>query len=162
MRRLQDSHAKRLSKLADSRDALAIEDEIDSYESERKLAEDDYQTTQARRQQDFAQQLRDMENAFQQQRQERINAYNQQLQDIAVYNTTQRQLIAQQMRDIAKAVMDAFTQAARDYTQSNSTNNNSTTNNVNMTTNVNGASDPLMTAQLVHTEVARLFRAATL
>lgn len=161
MRRLQESHDKRLSKLADSRDALGLEDEMESFEDERRAAEEDYQTAQARRNQDYANQLRDMERAFQQQRQERIAAYNQQLQDIAVYNTTQRQLIAQQMRDIAKAVMDAFTQAARTYTQSN-TSNTSTTNNVNMTTNVNGAGDPLMTAQLVHTEVARLFRAATL
>lgn len=161
MRRLQESHDKRLRKLADSRDALGLEDEMESFEDERRAAEEDYQTAQARRNQDYANQLRDMERAFQQQRQERIAAYNQQLQDIAVYNTTQRQLIAQQMRDIAKAVMDAFTQAARTYTQSN-TSNTSTTNNVNMTTNVNGAGDPLMTAQLVHTEVARLFRAATL
>lgn len=161
MRRLQESHDKRLRKLADSRDALGLEDEMESFEDERRAAEEDYQTAQARRNQDYANQLRDMERAFQQQRQERIAAYNQQLRDIAVYNTTQRQLIAQQMRDIAKAVMDAFTQAARTYTQSN-TSNTSTTNNVNMTTNVNGAGDPLMTAQLVHTEVARLFRAATL
>lgn len=139
MRQLQMSHDKRMSKLADSRDALGLEDEIDAFESERSQAEDEYSVMQSRRNQDYANQMRDMERAFQTQRQERINAYNQQLIDIAAYNKSQRDLIAQQMQAIAKAVMDAFTQAARDYTAAQNT-LNSTSNTANVTQNINGQS----------------------
>lgn len=159
MRRLQESHDKRLRKLAESRDALGIEDEVDAFEEERKNAEEDYQTQQARRNQDFAQQLRDMETAFQQQRQERINAYNQQLIDIANYNTAQRNLIAAQMRDIAEAVMTAFTNAAKNFTAAQNT-INTTTQTVTQNNTITGVSDPMAVSQMINKRVKEIFDTA--
>lgn len=160
MRQLQMSHDKRMSKLADSRDALGLEDEIDAYEDERKAAEDEYSVMAARRNQDYANQMRDMERAFQQQRQERINAYNQQLIDIAAYNKAQKELIAQQMQAVAKAVMDAFTQAAKDYTAAQNT-MNSTSNTSNVTQNINGANmSPAQYKALTYEAISEVFGAS--
>ncbi|MBK9496824.1 MAG: hypothetical protein IPO08_20425 [Xanthomonadales bacterium] len=160
MRQLQMSHDKRMSKLADSRDALGLEDEIDAFESERSQAEDEYSVMQSRRNQDYANQMRDMERAFQTQRQERINAYNQQLIDIAAYNKAQRDLIAQQMQAIAKAVMDAFTQAAKDYTAAQNTLNN-TSNTANVTQNINGQSmSPEQYKAMTYAAIQDVFGAA--
>ena len=159
MRRLQQDHDKRLRKLADSRDALAIEDEIDNYETERQNAEEDYAVMAARRSQDYANQLRDMQDAFNRQRQERINAYNQQLTDIATYNKTQREYILAQFRDIAAAVLQAFTDAARGYTQSTSS-TNTTSNTLTQTNNFPQNIDAQAMVNLINTQVASLFRAA--
>jgi hypothetical protein len=160
MRQLQMSHDKRMSKLADSRDALGLEDEIDAFESERSQAEDEYSVMQSRRNQDYANQMRDMERAFQTQRQERINAYNQQLIDIAAYNKAQRDLIATQMQAIAKAVMDAFTQAAKDYTAAQNTLNN-TSNTANVTQNINGQSmSPEQYKAMTYAAIQDVFGAA--
>ena len=160
MRQMQQSHDKRVRKLVDSRDALGLEDEIDAFEDERSQAEEEYAVMQSRRNQDYANQMRDMERAFQAQRQERINAYNQQLIDIAEYNKAQRDLIAQQMQAIAKAVMDAFTQAAKDYTAAQNT-LNSTSNTANVTQNINGQSmSPAQYKALTYEAIGEVFGAA--
>ena len=160
MRQMQQSHDKRVRKLVDSRDALGLEDEIDAFEDERSQAEEEYSVMQSRRNQDYANQMRDMEKAFQAQRQERINAYNQQLIDIAEYNKAQRDLIAQQMQAIAKAVMDAFTQAAKDYTAAQNT-LNSTSNTANVTQNINGQSmSPAQYKALTYEAISEVFGAA--
>ena len=102
MRRMQQDHARNLRKLADSRDALAIEDEVENYKIERDRAEEDYQVATARRSQDFAQQLSDMEQAFRDQRDARMQQYrdqiqqiNQQAQDRRTVETQQWQLLLQ-------------------------------------------------------------------
>ena len=160
MRQMQQSHDKRVRKLVDSRDALGLEDEIDAFEDERSQAEEEYAVMQSRRNQDYANQMRDMERAFQAQRQERINAYNQQLIDIAEYNKAQRDLIAQQMQAIAKAVMDAFTQAAKDYTAAQNT-LNSTNNTANVTQNFGGQSmSPAQYKALTYEAIGEVFGAA--
>ena len=82
MRRMQQDHARNIRKLADSRDALAIEDEVENYKIERDRAEEDYQVATARRSQDFAQQLSDMEQAFRDQRDARVRQYQEQMQQI--------------------------------------------------------------------------------
>lgn len=115
MQRLREDHDKRMSRLADSRDALGLLDEMDAYETERKRAEDDYSDAQGQRNKDYQLQLREMEDNFRAQRQARITEYNQQLIDIAAYWREQKNIIAEQMKTIAKAVMDAFVQANKDY-----------------------------------------------
>lgn len=109
MQRMQQDHAKRLRNLAESRDALAIEDEVDSYNTERDRAEEDYQISAARRSEDFARQLNDMETAFRQQRQARINQYNQQLSELNDYLNTQRQVILNQFTALIQAIENVMT-----------------------------------------------------
>jgi hypothetical protein len=161
MRRLSQDHNRRMSRLADSRDALGLEDEIQNYEDQRKAAEEDYAVMQARRNQDYAIQLRDMEKAFQQQRQERINQYNEQLRDISKYLIEQRKLVNQQFADIAKAVMEAFTNAARAYTSVTNNQTTSTNSTLNQTNNFGSVSDPNAVANLVNSQVKAIFDAAT-
>jgi len=167
MRRAAEEHNRRLSKLADSRDALGIEDEMQSYETERRNAEEDYQTQAQRRNQDFAQQLRDLEQSFRQQRQTRIDQYNQQLIELNTYLTAQRKIIADQFAAIAKAVMDAFTGASQQYTQATggvsgtSTNNTTNTNrSVTQNNNFGAVSDPNQIKALVYKGITEAFGAA--
>jgi len=82
IRRLQQDHSLRLRKLAESRDALGMSDEMESYKIERDRAEEDYQVQAQRRNEDFALQLADMEQAFRDQRDARTQQYQQQLQQI--------------------------------------------------------------------------------
>ena len=102
MRRMQQDHGLRLKKLADSRDALGISDEMQAYRLERDRAEEDYQIQAQRRSADFALQLRDMEESFRSQRDLRTQQYrdqltqiNQQAQDRRTVETQQWQLLLQ-------------------------------------------------------------------
>lgn len=167
VRRAAEDHGKRLRKLAESRDALAIEDEVDTYETERQRAEEDYQTQAQRRSDDFAQQLRDLEDNFRRQRQTRIDQYNQQLIELNDYLTAQRKIIADQFAAIAKAVMDAFTGASQQYTQSTggvsgTSTNNTTNTNRSVTQNMQfgSVSDPNQIKALVYQGIVDAFGAA--
>jgi len=165
MRRAAEDHGKRLRTLAESRDALAIEDEVDTYETERQRAEEDYQVQAARRNEDFAQQLRDLEDNFRRQRQTRIDQYNQQITELNDYLTAQRKVIADQFAAIAKAVMDAFTGAAQQYTQATggisgtTTNNTTNARSVTQNNNFGAVSDPTAIKTLVYQGIIEAFGA---
>jgi len=79
MLRMQQSHNRALGKLADDRDALGIEDENDSYEIERKNAEEDYGVSAGRTSEDYALQLQEMEKSFADQRAQRAEDRAEQL-----------------------------------------------------------------------------------
>ena len=79
--------------------------------------------------------------------------------DIATYNKTQREYILAQFRDIAAAVLQAFTDAARGYTQSTSS-TNTTSNTLTQTNNFPQNIDAQAMVNLINTQVASLFRAA--
>lgn len=83
MARMAEDHGRRLSKLADSRDALGIEDEQANYQLEARRAEQDYQTTAQRRSEDYAQQLADLNASAEEQRQARAREKDKQLADLA-------------------------------------------------------------------------------
>lgn len=82
MQRMTEDHTRRLSRLADSRDALGIEDEQANYELEARRAEQDYQTTAQRRSEDYAQQLADLNAAAEEQRQARAREKDKQLAEL--------------------------------------------------------------------------------
>jgi tape measure domain-containing protein len=81
MTRMSEDHGRRLSKLADSRDALGIEDEMDNYAIERRRAEEDYQVG-AGRSEDYAQQLADLNTAAEEQRLARTVEKDKQLREL--------------------------------------------------------------------------------
>jgi hypothetical protein len=157
MRRLSQSHAERLSKLADSRDALGIEDEMKSYEIERGNAEEDYRIQQARRDQDYALQLRDLENAQRQQRQERIDAYNQQLLDQQAAARIQNQIIVNGMTDLVKSLLTVFTSAARGATEGAEKGGTTISKSVNQNMNFGSVSDPAQIKQVVYSAIIDAF-----
>jgi hypothetical protein len=68
MARMGEDHGRNLRKLADSRDALAIEDEQQTYEINRRRAEEDYQIQARQKSEDYARQLADQNAAAEQQR----------------------------------------------------------------------------------------------
>lgn len=93
MQRMAEDHGKRLSKLADSRDALGIEDEIDNYETQRRRAEEDYQTSAGRRNEDYAQQLKDQSENFDEQRKARTQEKDKQLNELRINEENTRRAI---------------------------------------------------------------------
>jgi hypothetical protein len=82
MARLSEDHGRRLSKLADSRDALGIEDEMDSYAIERRRAEEDYQVGAGQRSADYAQQLAELNAAAEEQRLARTVEKDKQIREL--------------------------------------------------------------------------------
>ena len=108
MRRASEDHDKRLRSLAESRDALAIVDEVNNYETERRRAEEDYQVEASRRNEDYARQMADLEKSFRDQRQTRLNQYNQQIAELNDYLTTQRKVIMAQFAALIAAIENAF------------------------------------------------------
>lgn len=137
MRRLSEDHQSRLKKLAESRDALAIEDEIESYNKERSRAEEDYQQQAKQRHEDFAMQMAEMEQAHQEQRNERQRAYQEQLRDLQMQANERRKVEYANYQlllgDLVKAFQDARAQYAASVTNNNTSN---TTNNNNANINV--------------------------
>lgn len=95
MRRLQQGHDQRVRKLAEQRDALGLEDELQAYEEERQAAEEDYAVEARRRNEDYARQMRDLEVAFQQQRYARLTDYNAQVVELQTHYNTQLSLTRQ-------------------------------------------------------------------
>ncbi len=156
MRRLSQDHAQRMSKLADSRDALGLEDEMKSYETQRSNAEEDYQIQESRRQQDFAIQLRDLEQAHRQQRQERIDQYNQQLADQQAFAETQRQIVINGMTDLVRSLIGVFQQTALAAGNNQST-SSVTSNSVVQNNNFGNVSNPAVIQQVVYQAIHDVF-----
>lgn len=110
MQRLSEDHGRNLRKLADSRDALAIEDEQETYEINRRRAEEDYQVQAAQKSEDYARQLADQNVAFEQQRQARAKERDKQLADLSEQFAKQdekyKATYAKQLKDLDKSAED--------------------------------------------------------
>lgn len=119
MQRMTEDHGKTMSKLADSRDALGIEDEIDRYNTEKQRAEEDYQTKAGQRNQDYAQQMADQNANFEAQRQARTEEKDKQLNELRISSDATRQSILsaedQKARDLAIAQTNERTAAAAEW-----------------------------------------------
>jgi hypothetical protein len=110
MQRLTEDHGRRLSKLADSRDALGIEDEQANYQIEARRAEEDYQTQASRRNEDYARQLSDLNAAAEEQRQARTKDKEKQLADLndqfVKQDTRYQAAYQKQLDDLTKSTGD--------------------------------------------------------
>jgi hypothetical protein len=135
IKRMQEDHQGRLKKLVESRDALAVEDEIEAFNKERGRAEEDYAIMMQERQADYAAQLREMEQAHQQQKAERARQYQEQLRDLAVQAQQRRQQEANEYALLLRDILQTFTDARNEWAAqvNNSTN---VTNNSNKNANV--------------------------
>jgi hypothetical protein len=141
IQRLSQDHTKRLKKLVESRDALAVEDEIEAYQDERQRMDEDYQVAARRRSEDYANQLQQMEQAHREQEQQRRAAYQQQLVDLQTYAQLRRNQEAVEYGKLLKDIVQAFTDARNAFAASISNSNNVTTNKTaNVTTNITGPS----------------------
>lgn len=113
IQRMQQDHTKNLRRLAESRDALGIEDEMDRYETQRSRAEQDYQLQVQKRNQDYALQLQEMEQNFQAQRQQRTDDRAKQLADLAKQHAEddarRKQDYSDQANERAKQFQDQLT-----------------------------------------------------
>jgi hypothetical protein len=83
MRRMQQEHNTRVTDLVDQRDALGLLRENQSYEKERRSAEDDYQLQARRRSEDFARQISEVENNFASQRARRERDFQERVAQMA-------------------------------------------------------------------------------
>jgi len=81
MRRLQEDHNYRMQDAVRARDARAVFDEMRSYETTRRRAEEDYRSEASRKSQDYARQVADLEESFSEQRESRLAQFEQQLDD---------------------------------------------------------------------------------
>ncbi len=82
MQRLSQDHQTRLRKLAESRDALGVEDENESYKRERDRKEEDFQRQVELMNRQAATMLATLEQGFQEQRKAQEQATAQQLKDL--------------------------------------------------------------------------------
>lgn len=107
MARLGEDHGRNLRKLADSRDALAIEDEQQTYEINRRRAEEDYQIQARQKSEDYARQLADQNAAAEQQRVSAKAAEEKQLADLQAafvkQDTKYQENYAKQLSDLDKS-----------------------------------------------------------
>jgi hypothetical protein len=108
MQRLSQDHGRRLSKLADQRDALGIEDEQENYRLERGRAEQDYNLSAQQRNEDYARQMADMEANFNDQRKSRADDRQKQLQELQ-----------QNYSEAAKSRQEKQSQELRDLSDQN-------------------------------------------
>ena len=163
LQRMSQDHDKRIRRLAESRDALAIVDETDNYKTQRDRAEEDYQITTARRNEDLARQLADLERSYREQRNARINAFNQQLQDIADQAAVRRDQEKKATALIIQAILEEYRKAIDQLKITSPIDNaphwNGPNNTANMTFNFGAVSDPYRVANIVHAEIARVFKA---
>jgi hypothetical protein len=81
MRRLQEDHNFRMEDAIRARDARAVFEEMRSYETTRRRAEEDYRSEASRKSQDYARQMADLEQSFSEQRESRLESFEQQLDD---------------------------------------------------------------------------------
>jgi len=79
MRQMQEDHDVRMGQAVRSRDAMAMLEEMRSYERDRSRAEEEYGVESARRHEDYARQMADMEASFAQQRAQRMVEYGLQV-----------------------------------------------------------------------------------
>lgn len=110
MQRMSEDHGRNLRKLADSRDALGIEDEQENYRINRDRAEQDYQIQAAQRSEDYARQLADQNAAAEEQRQAARANQDKQLADLQETFTKQdkkyQDTYTKQLADLDKATSD--------------------------------------------------------
>lgn len=110
MARMQEDHGRRMSRLADSRDALGLQDEQENYEIERRRAEEDYQTGAQRKNEDYARQLADQNASFEAQRQAAKENEQKQLtaldEQFAKQDTRYKAAYDKQLKDFDKATQD--------------------------------------------------------
>ena len=106
MQRMNQDHNLRIRRLAETRDALAIEDENQSYEINRSRAEQDYQKEAGRRNEDFARQMADMEGQFKEQRAARQQDRQQQLADLQTSFDEQQQQRREQLADEKQRIQE--------------------------------------------------------
>lgn len=110
MQRMSEDHGRNLRKLADSRDALGIEDEQENYRINRDRAEQDYQIQAAQRSEDYARQLADQNAAAEEQRQAARANQDKQLADLQETFTKQdkkyQDTYQKQLADLDKATSD--------------------------------------------------------
>lgn len=86
MLKMTRDHNRRARDLVDERDALGLVREQESYEDQRREAEDQYHIEASRKNQDYAEQMRDMESNFALQRQTRLEDFQRQLADMQKQN----------------------------------------------------------------------------
>ncbi len=86
MLKMTRDHNRRARDLVDERDALGLVREQESYEDQRREAEDQYHIEASRKNQDYAAQMRDMESNFALQRQTRLEDFQRQLADMQKQN----------------------------------------------------------------------------
>lgn len=110
MQRMSEDHGRNLRKLADSRDALGIEDEQENYRINRDRAEQDYQIQAAQRSEDYARQLADQNAAAEEQRQAARDDQAKKLADLQESFTKQdkkyQDTYQKQLADLDKATSD--------------------------------------------------------
>lgn len=121
MERLSENHGRNLRKLADSRDALGIEDAQETYQIERRRAEEDYQVKAQQRSEDYARQLEEQNAANEEQRKARLAERDKQLADLAEQfkkqSAKEREARDRQLSDLDQATKERRAQFWADENQ---------------------------------------------
>lgn len=114
IRRMQEDSADRQRSAIRSRDALALLEEVRSYQRDRGRAEEDYRIEAARRSEDFARQLAEMEANFQKQQQERQRAYQEELATLQERLDDEKQMLADQAEKEGEILENSRANQVRD------------------------------------------------
>lgn len=104
MRQMAQQHNLRMANLADERDALGMYREQQSYELDRRNAEEDYNVEASRRAQDFARRVKEMEQEFAISRARRMQDYQQRRQEedseFALRQSRQLQRLQEELKQL--------------------------------------------------------------
>lgn len=114
MRRMQEDSADRQRSAIRARDALALLEEVRSYQRDRGRAEEDYRIEAARRSEDFARQLAEMEINFQKQQKQREKAYQEELAALQERLDDEKQMLADQAEKEGEILENSRANQARD------------------------------------------------
>jgi hypothetical protein len=114
MRRMQEDSTRRQQSAIRARDAIALLEEVRSYQTERGRAEEDYRIEAARRSEDFARQLAQMETSFQEQRAAREKAYQEELAALQTRLNEERRLQDEQAAQELEALDESRQRQIRD------------------------------------------------
>lgn len=104
IRRMAEDHSDRMLDLADERDALGMWKEMQSYEKERRRAEEDYRDQASLRDQQYADEIADMEAQYVLEKQRRAEEFalrqKQEAEDYAIRQRQQRDAFQRQLNEL--------------------------------------------------------------
>ena len=100
--RMQADHNQTMEELLDTQDAFGMIREMQSYEKQRREANEDYSVEMRRRSEDYARQVAEQEQAFAIQRQQRMQDLQLQLKDAADQYAEERAMAKKQHQESLK------------------------------------------------------------